>query len=136
MISYLFKHPVYYVVGSAGAVEYTDCIYAEGWDLPLNECLGYDIKPSNGDIPASEIWGMPNIHSLTLLTAPLWPRVVAPDRVLSMAQIEQTKCVNKWVMLNCDCYLEYLKPFNCVQNRTQADLRMLSTKYVYKSHMY
>ena len=27
----------------AGAVEYTDCIYAEGWDPPT-ECPEYDTK--------------------------------------------------------------------------------------------
>ena len=34
--------------------------------------------------------------SLPLLPGPLWPRVVAPDRVLSMSQIEQ----NCLLMLN------------------------------------
>ena len=36
--------PVY----SAGAVEYTDCIFAEIKDL-LNECLRYVTKPSDDE---------------------------------------------------------------------------------------
>ena len=35
---------------SAGAVEYTDCIYAVGSDSS-NECPRYDTKPSNGEAP-------------------------------------------------------------------------------------
>ena len=57
--------PIQFTIGrvsqSTGAVEYIDCISAEGKDF-LNECPGYDTK--------------------------LWPREVAPDRVLVMGQIE------------------------------------------------
>ena len=35
-----------------------------------------------------ELWGMRCTPSLPLLPGPLWPGVVAPDRVLSMGQIE------------------------------------------------
>ncbi len=35
-----------------------------------------------------ELWGMWSTPSLPLLPDPLWPREVAPDRVLSMGQIE------------------------------------------------
>ena len=39
-------------VQSAGAVEYTNYISAEGQDIPtLNECPGYDIKQSDGEAP-------------------------------------------------------------------------------------
>ena len=44
---------------------------------------GYDIKQSD-----SEALGMLSIPSLPLLSGPLWPRVVAPNRVLCMGQIE------------------------------------------------
>ena len=58
-----------------GAVEYTNCISE------------YDTKPSNGEVaPAPElgqIW-----TTLSLLPDPLSPRVVVPDRVISMGQIE------------------------------------------------
>ena len=75
----------------AGAVEYTDCISVERQD-PHNKCPGYDIKPSDGEAPALEIWGMWSTPLLPLLPGSLWLGVIAPDRVLSMAQIEQTVC--------------------------------------------
>ena len=43
-----------------------------------------------------ELWGMRNTPSWPSLPGPLWPGVVAPDRVLSIGQIE-LKCV---LMLN------------------------------------
>ena len=52
---------------------------------------GYDTTQSDGDVPVMlELWGMRNTPSLPLLPGPLWPRVVAPDRVLSMGYIELT----------------------------------------------
>ena len=39
-----------------------------------------------------ELWGMRSTSSLPSLPGPFWPGVVAPDRVLSMDQIE-LKCV-------------------------------------------
>ena len=38
-----------------------------------------------------KLWEMWSIISLPLLPGPLWPGVVAPDRVLSMGQIELFK---------------------------------------------
>ena len=35
-----------------------------------------------------ELWRMQNASSLSLLPGPLWPGVVAPDRTLSIGQIE------------------------------------------------
>ena len=35
-----------------------------------------------------ELWGMRITASLPLLPGPFWPGAVAPDRVLSMGQIE------------------------------------------------
>ena len=43
-----------------------------------------------------ELWGMQSIPSLPSLPGPLRPGVVAPDRVLSMGQIE----LNYVFMLN------------------------------------
>ena len=43
-----------------------------------------------------ELWGMQSTSLLPLLPGPLWPGVMAPDRVLSMGQIE-LNCV---LMLN------------------------------------
>ena len=69
---------------SAGAVEYTDCTSAEGYDPQPNECPGYDTKQSDGEGIRGAPWGMRITPSLQLLTGPLWPSVVAPDRALSM----------------------------------------------------
>ena len=76
---------------SSGAVEYTNCISAEVQTPPMS-VLDNDIKPSDGKAPALEIWGIRCTPSLPLLPGPLWPGLVAPDRVLSMGQIEQTLC--------------------------------------------
>ena len=35
-----------------------------------------------------ELWEMQSTSSLPSLPGPLWPRVVAPDRVLSVGQVE------------------------------------------------
>ena len=68
-----------------------------GKTLPINESPGYDIKLFDG-----KLWGMQSTSSLPLFPGPLWPRVIAPDRILSMGQTELTfkLCVNKWLMLN------------------------------------
>ena len=76
----------------AGAVEYTDCTFAEEARPPSpHECPGYDTKQSDGEVPVMlELWGMQKTPSLLLLPGPLWPEVVAPDRALSMGKIELT----------------------------------------------
>ena len=56
---------------------------------PSNKCLGYGTKQSYGEaalmLELQEIWSTPSLPSLP---GPLWPGVVAPDRVLSMGQIK------------------------------------------------
>ena len=55
----------------------------------INECPRYDTRQSDGEVPVMlELWGMRSIASLLLLPGPLWPGVVAPDRVLPMGRIE------------------------------------------------
>ena len=50
-----------------------------------NECPGYDTKQSDGEVPVVlELWGMRYTPSLPSLPSPLWSRVVASDRALSM----------------------------------------------------
>ena len=91
---------------SAGAVEYTD--YRGG--LPNSKKYpGNDTEKSDGKSPALEIRGMWSTPSLPSLPGPLWPKVEAPDRILSMGQIEQTMCANKWPMLNCNSYIVILE---------------------------
>ena len=70
---YIYTHTL---AQSTGAVEYTDC---------TNECLGYDAKQFDGEVPVIlGLWGMWSTPSLPLLPSPLWPRMVASDRALSM----------------------------------------------------
>ena len=71
------------IAQSALAEEYTDCTSTH------NDCPGYNIKQSDGEVPVMlELWGMQSTHSLSSLLCPLWPRVVVPDWVLFMDQIE------------------------------------------------
>ena len=80
-----FKKKLNNIAQFAGAVEYTDCISAEGYDPPDNECPAYDTKQSDGEVPVMlEIWGMQITPSLPLLLGPLLLGVLAHDRVLSM----------------------------------------------------
>ena len=50
----------------------------------------------NNLIVMLEHWGMQSTPSLSSLPSPLWPVVVAPDRVISMGQIE----LNSVIMLS------------------------------------
>ena len=69
-------------------MEDTDCISADMKDSP-NEYPGYDTKQSDGGaLEMLELWGIWSTPSLPLLPGPLWPSVVAPDRVRSVGQIE------------------------------------------------
>ena len=46
-----------------------------------NECPGYDSKQSDGEVPVMlGPWGLGSTPSLSLLSGPLWPGVVAPDK--------------------------------------------------------
>ncbi len=52
-------------------------------------CPGYDTKQSDGEVLVMlELWGIRNTPSLPLLPGPLWPGVVAPDRIISMGKLE------------------------------------------------
>ena len=60
-------------------------------------CPARDTKQSDGEVLVMlEHWGMRSTPLLQLLPSPLWPEVVAPDKVLSMCQIE----INCVLMLN------------------------------------
>ena len=62
----------------------------------------YDTKKSDGEVQVMlEFWGMRNTPSLPLILGPLWLRVVAPDKVLSMVQIELSCVLTlNWVVRN------------------------------------
>ena len=53
-----------------------------------NECSVYISKQSGSEGSILELWGMWSTHSLPLIQGPLWPGVVAYNRVLSMGQID------------------------------------------------
>ena len=68
-----------------GAVEYTDCTFAAGWDPPPTSVL--DMTLNNLMVRFQWYWslqGMQSTPSLPLLPSPLWPGMVAPERALSM----------------------------------------------------
>ena len=69
---------------------------------PLHDCTGYDIKQSNGEFPVMlELWGMRSNSSLPSLQGPLWPAVIAPDRVLSIGQMELDRVLmQNWIAWN------------------------------------
>ena len=72
-----------------------------------NECPRYDTKQSDGESPVMvELWGMRSTPSFSSLPAPLYPGVVAPDRVLSVGQIE-LNCVLmlNWIVWNRTVYM-------------------------------
>ena len=49
----------------------------------------YGTKHSDGEVPVMlKLWGMRNDPSLPSLPSPFWTRVVVPDRVPSLGQIE------------------------------------------------
>ena len=55
----------------------------------LNKCPGYDIKQSDSDVPVMlELWGKQSTPLLPSLPGLLCLKVVAPDRVRSIGQIE------------------------------------------------
>ena len=60
--------------------------FCRGIKLP-NESPGYHTKQSDGEFSII-LWEMQSTPSLPSLSGPLWPRVVAPDKVLSMGQIK------------------------------------------------
>ena len=115
--------PNSYFAQSAGAVEYTKCISTEGLNSH-NEYPGYDKKQSDGQVPVMQgLWGMQSFASLPSLPDPLRLRVIAPDRVLSMGQIE----LNYVPMLNWITWNRTVLTFNCV-NRKYTCTKLICLK--------
>ena len=83
-----------------------------------NDCPAYDTKQSDGEAPVMrEPWGMRSISSLPSLPDPLWPGVVAPDRVLFIGPIEQN--LSTYAKRNClKCSCLWLWNYVLMQNRT------------------
>ena len=106
---------------------------------PTNECPGYDTKQSDGEVTVIlKLWGMQTTPLLSSLPGPLWSGVVAPDRVLSIGQIE-VNCVlmlswtawNRTVLDIEPVYLELL----CKQKTILILNRIVwnRTVYMYKN---
>ena len=112
------------ILSSGGVVEHTVCVSAKQYDLPINQCPGYEIKLSDGFAPVLEIWGIRSSPSFSFLPSPLLSGVVVPDKVISMDQKEifdhltvfkQMTCVK----LNCLSYIARLETFLTVQTNEQ-----------------
>ena len=57
--------------------------------VKLNECSGYDIKQSDGEVLVMlQLWGRWITPSLSSLPGPLWLDAVVPNNILFMDQIE------------------------------------------------
>ena len=70
--------------------------------LCVDECPEYDTKQSDGEFPIMlKLWGIRSTSLLLSLPSPLWPRVVALGRILSIDQIE-LNCVLmlNWIVWN------------------------------------
>ena len=83
--------------------------------IPLNKCPGYATKPSDGEAPVLECWGMWSTLSLLLIQGPFRLKVVVLVRVSSIGQIELFNhlAVCKQMTnlkLNCSCYIAILEP--------------------------
>ena len=68
----------------------------------LNRCSEDDTKQSYVEVPVMlELWGMWSTVSLSSLPGPLWPGMVAPDKVVFMGQIElKCRLVLNWITRN------------------------------------
>ena len=63
-------------------------IMFRNWYFILNQLIyEYDTKQSDCEVPVM-LWEMQSTPSLPSLPDPLWSRVVAPDRVWSLGQVE------------------------------------------------
>ena len=102
---------------SAGAVEYTDCFSAEGWDF-LNECPD-NMTLNNLMARLQYCWSFGKLSSLP---GQFWPGVVAADKILSMSQIE----LNSVLMLNWTAWDRTVLTFIL---RTYAELNCLKWNY-------
>ena len=80
----LQNHYLDWSAQSAGAIEYTDSTSAEGWDPTPTSVLDMTLN----NLMKSWSFVECRVHLHWHLSGPLWPGVVAPDRVLSTSQIE------------------------------------------------
>ena len=89
-----FDSLTFMLAQSAGAAEYIDWIFAEG---KTSASSVQDMTLNNLMVRFQYCWSFG--ECIPLLPGPLWPGVVAPDRVLSMGQIE-LNCMLNWIVWN------------------------------------
>ena len=94
---------------------------------PDNECSRYDTKQAPVML---ELWGMRSIPSLPSLPGSHWPRMVTPDRVLSIGQIE-LNCVLTLNSIAWNRTVLTLKLRSSCKLRIEAKLNYLKWKYFY-----
>ena len=87
---------------------YTNSFSPVGWGCRIHTLLlcsgvrlpqrvSYNTKQSDCEVPVMlKIWGIQSTPVLPSLPGPLWLKIVAPDRILSMGKIE----LNCILMLN------------------------------------
>ena len=80
------------------------------------ECPRYDIKLSDGEAALLELWVIRSTPTLGMLPSPLWPGVEAPDRLLSMGQIELIICKQ---MTDVKLWLLYSNTWNDLTVRNE-----------------
>ena len=84
---------------------------------PPTKSPGYKTKQSYGKAPViQEFWGMCSTPSLPSLPGPLWPRMIAPERVLSIAQIELDS------VLEIELFLEIATAYLCLTELLEITL--------------
>ena len=92
-----------------------------------NKCPGYSTKESDGEVPVMpELLGMRSTSSLEWLPGPLWPGVVAPDRVLSIGQKE----LNSVLSLNLIVWERTVSTSYTKLNRLKFDSELNDPKKV------
>ena len=112
-------HPPWKVLWpSRMGLENTPTVSLQRGNPTHNEFLGYDIKPSDDEAPVmlefGVMWSTPTLLSIP---TPLRPRVVAPNKVLSMVKHDCWTfklCASKWHILNLIVWNRTLWSFNCV----------------------
>ena len=107
---------------SAGPVEYRLHL-CRGVRPAPNQSPRYDCKQCDGEVPVKmELWETRSISSMPSIPGPLWSRVVAPDRVICMGQIE----LNCMILLNSIAWNRTVWQLNWIfLNRTVFMLNLI-----------
>ena len=84
-----WKIPHFYLEPSWGCSRINRLLLCGGLRPSVQKSPGYGIKQPDVEAPEMlELWGMQSTSSMPSLLDPLYPWVVAPDKVLFMGQIE------------------------------------------------